>query len=157
MGNLSRYMLLHLAVMVFSFTSVFAKAAANSYNDGGLMNRMFILFSVLMVLNCVVYAFFWQIVIKKIPLNVGYANRSVYLIWSQIWAVSIFNEHLDPKNIIGLVIVMVGVIVVSLSTENDDSASKPEGDSEDKLPVGPTDELSGASAELHDGERRMQQ
>ena len=74
-----------------------------------------------MVLNCVVYAFFWQIVIKKIPLNVGYANRSVYLIWSQIWAVFIFNEQLSMQNIIGLAIVMAGVIVVSLSTDNDES------------------------------------
>lgn len=120
MGNLSRYLMLHLAVMVFSFTSVFAKAAANSYNSGGLTDKMFLLFCVLMVLNCVVYAFFWQIVIKKIPLNVGYANRSVYLIWSQIWAVSIFGEHLDMKNIIGLGIVMLGVIVVSMSTVTDD-------------------------------------
>lgn len=122
MGSLSRYLLLHLAVMVFSFTSVFAKAAANAYNDGGLTDKWFIMFAIFMVLNCVVYAFFWQIVIKKIPLNVGYANRSVYLIWSQIWAVFIFNEQLSMQNIIGLAIVMAGVIVVSLSTDNDESA-----------------------------------
>ena len=40
------------------------------------------------------------------------ANRSVYLIWSQIWAVLIFHENLTVKNIIGLLIVLVGVMVV---------------------------------------------
>lgn len=116
MEKISKFMLIHFAVMLFSFTSVFAKSAANAYNVGGLTDRVFILFSFLMILNCVVYAFFWQIVIKIVPLNVGYANRSVYLIWSQIWAVAFFNEVLTVKNIIGLIIVMVGVIVVSMST-----------------------------------------
>ncbi len=123
--------MLHFAILLFSFTSVFAKAAANAYNHGGLTDRMFLLFSFLMIMNCVVYALFWQIVIKNVPLNVGYANRSVYLIWSQVWAISFFGEHLTTKNIIGLVIVMIGVIVVSLSAENDE---KPVIDNEEKLP-----------------------
>ena len=78
-----------------------------------------------MLFICVFYAFFWQKVIKNIPLNVGYANRSVYLIWSQIWAVMIFSEHLTPKNILGLAVVMLGVIIVSVSTVfQDDSDGK---------------------------------
>ena len=131
MGKISRYLLLHFAILLFSFTSVFAKSAANAYNDGGLTDRMFLLFCFLMIMNCVVYALFWQIVIKKVPLNVGYANRSVYLIWSQIWAISFFGEHLTVKNIIGLIIVMIGVIVVSLSAEDEE---KPIADSGEKLP-----------------------
>ena len=51
-------------------------------------------------------------VIKKFSLSTAYANRSVYLIWSQIWAVIIFHENLTVKNIIGLLIVLVGVMVV---------------------------------------------
>ncbi|MCQ2546177.1 MAG: EamA family transporter [Clostridia bacterium] len=127
MGKISRYMMLHFAVLLFSFTSVFAKSAANAYNHGGLTDRMFLLFCFLMILNCVVYAFFWQIVIKKVPLNVGYANRSVYLIWSQIWAVAFFGEVLTVKNIIGLAIVMIGVIVVSLSADSNEELPEEEG------------------------------
>ena len=67
---------------------------------------------------CFLYAFCWQKIIKKFDLNIGYANRSVYLLWSQIWAVSIFGEHLSTQNIVGLIIVLVGVIVVSLSAEH---------------------------------------
>lgn len=128
MGKISRYMMLHFAVLLFSFTSVFAKSAANAYNQGGLTDKMFLLFCFLMLLNCVVYAFFWQIVIKKVPLNVGYANRSVYLIWSQIWAVAFFNEVLTVKNIVGLVIVMIGVIVVSLSADNNEELPEEKGE-----------------------------
>lgn len=69
-------------------------------------------FSFLMLLNCFVYAIAWQKVIKKFDLNVAYANRTVYLIWSQIWAVFIFHESLTVTNMIGLLVVFIGVLVV---------------------------------------------
>ena len=125
MGKVKDYFLLHLCVMIFSFTSVFAKAAANSYHSGGFMNPKLYLFVFLMLSVCVVYAFFWQKVIKNIDLHVGYANRTVYLIWGQIWAITIFGEHLSLKNVIGLIIVFIGVLIVTLNTtyEEEEEAS----------------------------------
>ena len=120
MNRLKSYILLHICVLLFSFTSVFSKSAANAYNAGGVFSFQLWLFIFLMLAVCVFYAFFWQKVIKNIDLNIGYANRSVYLIWSQIWAVMIFGEHLTPKNIVGLAVVMTGVIVVSLTANYDD-------------------------------------
>lgn len=116
MEKIRNYLLLHLSILIFSFTGVFAKAAANMYNDGGFANPRLYLFVFLMLLVCVVYAFVWQIVIKQFDLHIGYANRSVYLIWGQLWAVLIYGEQLNLKNIMGLVIVMVGVIIVTLNT-----------------------------------------
>lgn len=49
---------------------------------------------------------------QKFDLNVAYANRTVYLIWSQIWAVFIFHESLTVTNMIGLLVVFIGVLVV---------------------------------------------
>ena len=65
-----------------------------------------------MTANCGVYAIAWQKVIKKFSLSTAYANRSVYLIWSQVWAVVIFHESLSVRNIIGLLVVLIGVMVV---------------------------------------------
>ena len=73
--------------MVFSFTGVFAKAAANAYNAGGFTNPRLYLFVFLMLSVCVVYALAWQIVIK---------------------------------NIIGLAVVLLGVIIVTLNTNYDE-------------------------------------
>ena len=112
MEKIKKYILLHLTVMLFSFTSVYSKAASGFYNREGLTSPMLYLFLFLMLLNCALYAVIWQKVIKKFELNVAYANRTVYLIWSQIWAVIIFHENLTVKNIIGLLIVLVGVMVV---------------------------------------------
>ncbi|MFQ7550751.1 MAG: EamA family transporter [Blautia marasmi] len=65
-----------------------------------------------MLLDCFIYALAWQKNIQKFELSVAYANKSVYLIWSQIWAVLIFGEKLSIKNMIGLLVVLIGVLVV---------------------------------------------
>ena len=112
-----KYGLLHFGVLLFSFTSVFAKMAANAYNAGGITDLKFLILCAVMILNCMVYAVFWQIVIKDIDLHVAYANRSVYLIWSQIWAVFFFAENLTVKNIVGLAVVLTGVIIVTMNID----------------------------------------
>lgn len=117
MEKLKDYVFLHLSVMMFSFTSVFSKLASQELNNGGFDNLRLYLYLFLMVFVCFLYAFCWQKIIKKFDLNIGFANRSVYLLWSQLWAVAIFGEHLTTRNIIGLVIVLTGVIIVSLSGE----------------------------------------
>ena len=103
MNKAKDYIQLHLNILLFSLTSVFSK---------GIKNPLLYVFLFLMVANCGIYAIAWQKVIKKFSLSTAYANRSVYLIWSQIWAVLIFHENLTVKNIIGLLIVLVGVMVV---------------------------------------------
>lgn len=118
MEKIKDYVFLHLSVMMFSFTSVFSKFASKELNTGGLKNPRLYLFLFLMFLVCFLYAFCWQKIIKKFDLNIGFANRSVYLLWSQLWAVAIFGEHLTVRNIIGLMIVLAGVIIVSLSAEH---------------------------------------
>ena len=50
--------------------------------------------------------------IRKFSLSTAYANKSVYLLWSQVWAVIIFHENLSLQNIIGILIVLIGVWMV---------------------------------------------
>lgn len=120
MERVKNYAFLHLCVMMFSFTSVFSKLASRELTEGGLKNPMLYVFGFLMFFVCFLYAVCWQKIIKKFDLNIGYANRSVYLLWSQLWAVTIFGEHLSAKNVIGLMIVMAGVVVVSLSAPKEE-------------------------------------
>lgn len=112
MGKLKDYALLHLNIMLFSFTSVFTKLASIQYNKHGIYGTGLYICFFLMLLNCFIYAIAWQKVIKKFDLNVAYANKSVYLIWSQIWAVLIFHENLSVLNIVGMLVVLFGVLVV---------------------------------------------
>lgn len=112
MEKIKNYILLHLNILLFSFTGVFSKAASVQFNKHGLKGVLLYVFVLLMFLNCFVYALAWQKVIKRFDLNVAYANKTVYLIWSQIWAVLIFKENLSVRNIIGLIVVLIGVLVV---------------------------------------------
>jgi len=111
--NAGKYIQLHLNILLFSLTSVFSKAASVQYNRGGIKAPLLYVFLGLMVLNCGIYAICWQMVIKKFQLSTAYAHRSVYLIWSQIWAVLIFRETLTWKNVLGMLIVVIGVLVVT--------------------------------------------
>lgn len=113
MPKIKDYLQLHLNILLFSLTSVFSKFASIQYNRHGLNSLLLYVFLFLMLANCGLYALAWQRVIKKFELNIAYANRTVYLIWSQLWAVFIFKENLTMNNIIGMVIVFIGVMVVT--------------------------------------------
>ena len=112
MEKVKIYVQLHLNILLFSLTGIFSKLAAIEYDENGLHSKLLYIFILLMILNCAFYAIAWQKVIKKLPLSTAYANRSVYLIWSQVWAVFIFHENLSMFNIIGMLIVFCGVLVV---------------------------------------------
>ena len=92
MGKIKDYILLHLNIMLFSFTSVFSKLASVQFNKKGIWSIWLYVFLFLMLLNCFVYALAWQKVIRRFELNVAYANRKV----------------------IGNLIIMVGVLVYTL-------------------------------------------
>ena len=113
MKNFRNYLQLHLNILLFSLTSVFSKLASIQYNRNGLHAPLLYVFLLLMIANCGIYAIAWQQVIKKFSLSTAYANKSVYLIWSQLWAVLIFKESLSINNIIGMLVVFLGVMVVS--------------------------------------------
>ena len=112
MSKIKDYIQLHLNILLFSLTSVFSKAASVQYNKHGLSSPLLYLFMFLMVANCGIYAITWQQVIKKFSLSTAYANKSVYLLWSQIWAVIIFHENLSIQNISGILVVLIGVWTV---------------------------------------------
>ena len=112
MAKMKDYIQLHLNILLFSLTSVFSKMASMEYNKTGLKGIMLYVLGFLMIANCGIYAIAWQQVIKKFSLSTAYANKSVYLLWSQIWAVVIFHENLSVQNIIGILVVLIGVWMV---------------------------------------------
>jgi len=72
---------------------------------------MLILFSMFVILF--VYAIIWQKCIKNVPITVMYANKSSYIFWTQLAAVAVFSEHLSLCNIIGIIIIFIGIMVVN--------------------------------------------
>lgn len=114
MKTIRYFIYLHLCILLFSMTEVFGKFAAIEYNAHGLQSIKVYFLLIGMLFVCLFYAFCWQKIIKHFDLHIAYANRAMYLVWSQIWAAFIFAERITPKNILGMLIVLTGVVVVSL-------------------------------------------
>lgn len=105
-------LLLHFNILIFSLTGIFSKCAANSVNQNGIFDFHTMLFGALMLLNCGIYAIFWQQTLKRFDVHVAYAHKAVYNIWSLLWAVLIFSEHITIGNIIGTVLIILGLVVM---------------------------------------------
>lgn len=104
--------MLHLNIMLFSLTGIFSKLTANNITQHGVFHIRTVLFAGLMLLNCGVYAVFWQQNLKYFDVNVAYAHRSVYNVWSLIWAVLIFSEPIAIGNVIGTILIIGGILVM---------------------------------------------
>jgi len=107
--QLLNYLFLHISICFFSFTGVVAKFASQTT----FFSLKFILLYGLELGITFVYALLWQQIIKHLPISVAYANRSVVIIWSLVWAVVFFSEHITRFNLIGSIIVLTGVIIIS--------------------------------------------
>lgn len=57
--------------------------------------------------------FLWQKLLKKVDLSIAYVNKGMLLFWSMIWSVVIFREEITILNIIGTIIIFVGIMVVN--------------------------------------------
>lgn len=100
---------LQLIVMIYTLSGVASKFAST----GSFLSFKFILFYGLEIALLGIYAILWQQMIKKFDLSIAYANRSIALLWSMMWAVVFFHEQVTIKNIIGVLIVIVGTIIIN--------------------------------------------
>lgn len=115
-SKIKSYVLLHSIVLVYSMSTVFSKKAALTEF---LSMRFIILYG--LVLVCMgIYAIVWQQVIKKLPLNVAFANKSVTVIWGMLWGSIFFHEIITPKMILGALVVIIGVVVVITGGKSDE-------------------------------------
>lgn len=100
---------LQFIVVIYTLSGVAGKLASG-YE---FLSTCFILFYGLEILILGIYALLWQQVIKRFDLSVAYANRSVALLWSVVWASLIFHETVTIKNLIGVAIVIAGTMIVN--------------------------------------------
>ena len=117
--------LMQPVVLLFSATAVLAKSASGfipseystfvdfvvkcflEWRLWGLIIGEFVLL--------VIYAYFWQKILKKRQLAVVYANKSSAILWTQLSAVFLFHERLNIMQICGLFIVFSGILLVNSS------------------------------------------
>lgn len=102
------YFGLHLLLMFYAVGGIFSKQAANAdflsiqyiANYGAVLGILMI------------YAVFWQIILKKIPLTVAMANKAATVIWGLIYGRLIFKEKITVFNVVGALIIVIGIWIV---------------------------------------------
>lgn len=107
--SLRDVLILQTVIAVYSCSTVVAKFAAGQE----LFTLPFLLLYGVEIGILGLYAILWQQVIKRVDLSIAYANRSVGILWSLLYAVIFFQEPITLKNVIGVIIVMIGTIIVN--------------------------------------------
>ncbi|MBQ5333142.1 MAG: EamA family transporter [Oscillospiraceae bacterium] len=115
-SKIRSYILLHIIIFVYSMSSILSKKAALAE----FLSMRFIIFYGLVLVCMGVYAIVWQQVIKNLPLNAAFANKSVTVIWGMIWGSLFFHETITPKMALGALIVIAGVIMVITGGEKEE-------------------------------------
>lgn len=82
------------------------------------MSVAFCLLYGMVVLLLILYAVFWQQIIKELPLIIAYANKAVTVVWGIVWGTLIFKEQLSLWKITGAVVIVIGVYIVVSSEES---------------------------------------
>ncbi|MDE7476983.1 MAG: EamA family transporter [Lachnospiraceae bacterium] len=105
--------LLQGVIIIYTISSVMSKEASASSDD--VLRFLFFFGMEFAILG--VYAILWQQMIKRFELSVAYANRSMAVVWSMVWAVVFFHDTITIQNILGVLLVVAGTLIINTGTE----------------------------------------
>lgn len=108
MEKIKNIALLQGAVMIYSISGVMSKQASAA---GDALRFLFFFGMEFVMLG--IYAVMWQQLIKRFELSVAYANRSMAVVWSMVWAVVFFHDNITAKNIAGVLLVAAGTLIIN--------------------------------------------
>lgn len=110
-------------VVLYSLVSVSSKLASKAMPSGSgsimefirdcLLNTRLLATYAFMLAILMIYAFIWQKLIKNVNITIMYANKSSYIFWTQLAAIALFHERLSFFNVLGIVVIFVGILVVN--------------------------------------------
>lgn len=109
MKKVKNVLLLQGVVIIYTISSVMSKLASS--NKESVIKFLFFFGMEFVLLG--IYAILWQQMIKRFELSVAYANRSMSVLWSIIWAVIFFHDTITIKNIVGVILVIAGTIIIN--------------------------------------------
>lgn len=89
------------------------KLASVSWQEEGLFafRTIAVLFSAVAVMG--VYAVAWQAILGKVDLSQAYLNKGTVVFWGLLWSAIIFREQITALNILGSVIIFMGLLMVN--------------------------------------------
>ena len=116
------FLLAAFAVFMESLTSPCLKIGSRNYAP---FSPGYFFWFGLAVVILGIYAVCWQLILERIPLTTAYLRRGFSYILLFIWSTLIFHETITIKQVIGIAVISLGM-VVSVSDEH--SSKKPVSD-----------------------------
>lgn len=104
-------LILQAAVCLYTLSGIAAKLASN-YD---FLSVGFILCYGAEIAILGIYAIVWQQIIKRVDISIAYANRSMAIFWSMLWAFLLFREQITLRNLLGVLLIFIGTWVVNSS------------------------------------------
>lgn len=95
-------------ILFMSAISILSKLASN-YE---FLSVKFVFVYFIILFCFLMYAYFWQKILKNNTLFFAYSNRAMLPIYSLMWGVLIFSETITLNNIIGIILILVGILAV---------------------------------------------
>ncbi|MDY4784951.1 EamA family transporter [Pygmaiobacter massiliensis] len=99
------FIVLHLALLVYAGSGICSKLASGQT----VLSLPFLLLYGGLICLLGIYAVLWQQVIKHLPLTTAYANKAITVVWGILFGTLFFKETLTLQQIIGAVIIILGV------------------------------------------------
>ena len=105
------FLLLHIILIIYSFSGICSKKAALE----SFLSFDFLLYYLLVFLILVIYALGWQQIIKVLPLSTAFANKAITVVWGLVWGKILFNENITAGKLIGIGFIVAGIVLFSYS------------------------------------------
>lgn len=102
---------LHIMLMLYSLSGICSKMAAGQ----PFFSVKFCLYYAVVIILLGAYAIGWQQMIKRLPLTMAFANKSVTVVWGMIWGYMIFHEPVTIGKVLGACLVIGGVVLYAWS------------------------------------------
>jgi len=109
--NIIPYLSLVGINLIYACTAIFTKSASQHH----FLSLSYILCLVGAVGVMGVYALLWQQVIKRMPIAEAYMFKGTSLIFVLLLSALIFGEAITLSNIIGAVVIIVGIVIFARS------------------------------------------
>ena len=109
---------LHAILLLYSSSNIFSKLAGIQE----FLSLQFFIYYGIVLLILFVYAILWQRVIKLLPLTTAFANKAVTVIWGIVFGMIIFGEDLTLGKVIVSVLIILGIIFYTESSNLDEES-----------------------------------
>lgn len=102
------WVLLHIALLIYSIVGIFSKNAAKY----PFLSKKYIMFYCGVLAVMFIYAVIWQQILKKMQLNIAYGNRAIVVVWGVLWGILLWGDRLCWQQVIGLLFIILGIVFV---------------------------------------------